>query len=221
MYRCIIFDMDGTLVNSYEGIYHAYEWTMKKAGLPFGGHSFVQKAIGAPLPYVFEQLCGMDCESSRQCIQYYREYYAQKGKYQAKAYDGMEETLIKLRQEGFFLGTATLKKESFAKEILKELGLLSYFDLVCGMDEDDRLTKADLIRRCIRYAQVKKSETVLVGDSEFDLDGARETGIAFLAVTYGFGFQDENVLKEQKIAMIADTAQEIALQLCGSVRGNR
>jgi len=60
MYNCILFDMDGTLVNSYEGIYHAYRVTMEKLGHPFGGEAFVRRAIGAPLPWVFQHLCRME-----------------------------------------------------------------------------------------------------------------------------------------------------------------
>lgn len=218
-YKCVLFDMDGTLVDSYEGIFHAYQWTMKQMGREFGGEGFVRQAIGAPLIEVFENLCGMDRRQAEQAASYYRAYYAERGKHEIMVYDGIEETLKRLKNAGFFIGTATLKKENFAKEILKEQGLLSYFDAVCGMDEGDRLTKADLIRRCMAAAKSTKEETVLVGDSVFDAIGAEETEISFLGVTYGFGFCDLDHLKECGVQTGAKTAGEIADLLCSEEKG--
>ena len=218
-YKCVLFDMDGTLVNSYEGIFHAYRWTMEQMGQDFGGDNFVRRAIGAPLIWVFENLCGMDHVVAERAAACYRTYYAEKGKLQASVYDGMEKTLRRLKEAGCFLGVATLKKDIFAKEMLDALGLLSYFDMVSGMDADDSLTKADLIRRCMQAAMSEKKETILVGDSAFDAAGAREAGTAFLAVTYGFGFQDPEQAKEAGAVLVAETAGEIADLLCGAGEG--
>lgn len=214
MYKCVLFDMDGTLVNSYEGIFNSYQYTMGKMGNNFEGHEFVRNAIGAPLLFVFEKLCEMDKEKALQAVDYYRSYYAKKGKYQVKAYDGIKETLEKLKKSGYIIGTATLKNETFAKEILEELELLSYFDIVCGMDKDNRLTKADIIRLCMKHANTSHNETILVGDSEFDAIGAKEAGIDFLAVTYGFGFKDQKSLKDYNVKMVAENAYDIAKLLC-------
>ena len=215
-YKCVLFDMDGTLVDSYEGIYHAYRWTMEQMGRDFDGDNFVRRAIGAPLIWVFQNLCGMEQSEAERAVAQYRSYYAKKGKYQVRVYDGIKGTLGKLKRSGCYLGAATLKKETFANEMLLELGLRSYFDVVCGMDEDDCLTKVDLIRRCMQAAKSSREETILVGDSEFDADGARKAGITFLAVTYGFGFQDQKKLKECGVSMVAETAAEIADLLCGA-----
>lgn len=220
-YKCVLFDMDGTLVDSYEGIFHAYQWTMKQMGRDFGGENFVRRAIGAPLIWVFENICGMGRPQAEQAASHYRAYYADKGKHEATVYSGMEKTLNRLKKAGCFIGVATLKKESFAKEILEEQGLLSYFDVVCGMDGGDSLTKADLIRRCMRTAKSKKEETVLIGDSEFDAAGAEEAGVAFLGVTYGFGFRDRRHLNEYGVVMGAETAGEIADLLCAEQKGTK
>lgn len=210
MYKCVLFDMDGTLVDSFEGIFHAYQWTLDKMGKKFAGETFVRRAIGASLPWVFGELCGMGPDETRRAITFYRTYYGEKGKSQAKVYDGMEETLKQLKAAGCFLGTATLKKEDFAREMLRELGLLPYFDMVCGMDSEDRCTKADLIRRCMQFAGAGADETVLVGDSFFDAVGAQEAGVDFLAVTYGFGFRSREALQGIRAAMAADSAEEVA-----------
>ena len=219
MYQCVLFDMDGTIVNSYEGIFHAYQWSLEKIGEKFGGDSFVQEAIGAPLVWVFENLCGLSPAKTQQAVAYYREYYARYGKREAHVYKGIEQSLNKLREAGCYLGTATLKKENFAKEMLEGLGILSYFDTVCGMDKDDRFTKADLIRRCMQYAGVPAEKTILVGDSEFDAAGAREAGVDFLAVTYGFGFHDKKALEKWDVTKSADRADEIAERICSRKEG--
>ncbi len=211
MYRCILFDMDGTLVNSYEGIYHAYEWAFAQMELPFQGDAFVKKAIGAPLPFAFEQLYGLSSERAAQAIRYYRDYYARQGRHEAFAYPGIREALQGLKSAGCFLCTATLKKQQFAQEMLEELGLLPFFDAVCGADEEGRLTKADLIRAGMRSAGVHPEETVLVGDSEFDAQGARQSGVSFLAVTYGFGYQSIRQARAlPEVTMAAQTPAEIA-----------
>lgn len=179
MYRCVLFDMDGTLIDSYTGIFHAYQWAVQQSGIGFPGDALVRQAIGAPLPYAFETLCGMDSDTTKQAVQQYREYYARKGWHEVSVYPGIEAALKQLKRLGCFIGTATLKREHFAKRILKEQGLISYFDLVSGMDENDTLTKVDLIRCCMRTAKVSRKETILVGDSMFDAASAQEAGVAF------------------------------------------
>lgn len=215
MYSCVLFDMDGTLINSYEGIFNAYRYAMEKMGWEFPGNEFVSRAIGAPLPFVFERLCGKTQEESLLAVRHYREYYRQRGKHEMQAYAGMEEALIQLREAGCFLGTATLKREEFAREILEESGLLPYFDAVYGMDERDSLTKAQLIERCLQFAGGRRSETVLVGDSEFDAAGAREAGVDFLAVSYGFGFREPGSLEEHGVWQAAETPSAIPRILLG------
>ena len=213
MYNCVVWDMDGTLIDSYEGIFHAYAYALEKMGMGFAGDILVRRAIGAPLLYAFEHLVGIDRDRALRAAVYYREYYAAKGKREVTVYPGIPETLDRLKQAGCFLGTATLKKEAFAREILEQTGLLPHLDAVCGMDEHDRLTKADLIRRCMQQAGADPAKTVLVGDSEFDRAGAREAGIDFLAVTYGFGFADQDSLQGMAPERIAHTPADIADRL--------
>ncbi len=213
MYNCILFDMDGTLVDSYPGISRAYQAAFEKMGRAWQGNSFVRRAIGAPLPFVFRELCGMSEADTLQAVSYYRAYYEEKGRHELGVYPGMEETLRRLKGTGRFLGTATLKKEKFAKEILEEQGLLCYFDAVCGMDEGDRFTKSDLIRRCMEQAKAEPRETILVGDSEFDAEGARQAGVEFLAVTYGFGFQDKESWGKRGIHNVAESPSDIWAKL--------
>lgn len=213
MYKCIVFDMDGTLVNSYQGIERAYRRTFAELGRDFPGEAFVRRAIGAPLPQVFEKMCGMNPEETADAVRAYRAYYDKKGKYEAVVYAGMEETLRTLKAAGLSLGVATLKNKAFAEDILRQGSLFPYFDTVHGMDRDDRFTKADLIRGCMRDTGAAEKETVLVGDSPYDADGAAAAGVAFLAVTYGFGFSDRDKPQAVGAAWTADAPRDIPVLL--------
>lgn len=207
MYKCILFDMDGTLVNSYEGIYHSYQWAFEKSGHSFPGEGFVQKAIGLTVPQALERLGKFSEDEIAELTKDYREYYARQGKYEAFPYPGIETLLKKLKKAGCFLGTATLKRTDFAVEMLDTFRLLSFFDAVCGMDEKDTKTKADLIEEGRRLAGASRKETVLIGDSLSDAQGAGMAEVDFLAVTYGFGFQKGSLPEEVK--MTADTVDAI------------
>lgn len=209
MYKCIVFDMDGTLVDTFQGIVRAYRWALAAMGREFPGEDFVRRAIGAPLPQIFKTKCGMNQEETAEAVRIYRAYYDKLGKDEAAVYEGMQEALRSLKAAGLFLGVATLKHQAFAEDILRKHSLFSLFDAVYGMDRDDRLTKAELICRCMQAAGAAQKETVLVGDSPYDAAGAREAGVEFLAVTYGFGFLDTEEAQSLGAAWIADAPRDI------------
>lgn len=209
MYKCILFDMDGTLVNSHEGIYHAYQAAFAAVKRTFPGETFVRNAIGAPLPQAFAKLAKLTVPETKRAVKAYREYYQSKGKDEAYVYPEIQETLRLLKDNGCFLAVATLKRESFAVEMLERLELLPRMDVVCGADENDSFTKADLIRMGMKKAGVGEKETLLVGDTHYDARGAGETGVDFLAVTYGFGFRTTREAKEAGARWTARSAAEI------------
>ncbi len=219
MYKCIVFDLDGTLADTFEGISHAYRRAFDTLGRPFPGEGFVRRAIGAPLPLAFAQYGGLEEGRIRQAVAAYRQYYAQQGRHQARAYAGTAQALTRLREAGCRLCVATLKNEEFAREMLRELGLLPYFHTVCGMDADDSLTKAALIGRCRERAGAERRETLMVGDSLFDAQGAEEAGVDFLAVTYGFGFRTPESARAAGAAMAAGSPEEAARRILGRTAG--
>lgn len=188
MYPVILFDLDGTLADTYPGICQSYRYAFWRLRLPFPGEDFVREAVGAPLPEVFHVRYGLTEDQSLQAVAYYRTYYDRRGKNRARAYPGVKEMLEELRGRGSRLGVATLKSRVFAGEILEKLGLLGYFDALAGMDQADTLTKADLIWLCLEKLGASPEEALLVGDSLYDEKGAWEAGTWFLPVTYGYGF---------------------------------
>lgn len=189
-YKCVIFDLDGTLVNTFPGIFNSYQYASGKMGLPSPTEKIVGEAIGAPLKEVFIDRYGLSEEDANEAMKHYRQYYAEHGVLEATHYDGMEDTLKFLKNAGYLLGVATLKKETFAKTILDILGLSQYMDVIVGMDDGDHLTKAEMIKKVLDLLNQEKSKAVLVGDSSYDAIGAKEAGVDFVAVTYGFGFNE-------------------------------
>lgn len=209
MYKCVVFDMDGTLVDTFEGIDKAYRRAFAQLNKDYPGEAFVRRAIGAPLPQVFEKSYGMSAKETAAAVQAYRMYYHKAGKYEAAVYKGMEEALRTLKAAGLSLGVATLKNGAFARDMLRRFSLFSYFDAIHGMDGKDTLTKAGLIRRCMQDIGAAETETILVGDSPYDAEGAKAAGVDFLAVTYGFGFSDKETAQTVENARFAGTPKDI------------
>ena len=213
--KAVIFDMDGTLVDSLPGIYEAYRRSFSALGLPFGGESFVRSVIGAPLTDVFTKICGLNPTDCAKAVEQYRAYYRAQGKNEITTYAGMTQALEQLYAYGLFLGVATLKNEQFAKEILKAQKLLPYFHIVHGMDDAHTSTKAGLICNCMHDVNVQPTETILIGDSIYDAKGAKEAKVSFLAVTYGFGFQNSQAALAAGAVATAATPNEISAWICG------
>lgn len=182
--------MDGTLINSKQGIVNAYRYAFSSLNKSFPEHKFSDAVIGAPLVSVFSDVFSLSAEDTARAVKYYRGYYAEKGKFEAEVYPEITNMLLSLKQSGITLAVATLKNEGFAREILEHFNISGYFDSVCGMDNSDTLTKSQLILKCVSECSASVQSTVLVGDSEYDRIGADKANVNFIAVTYGFGFKN-------------------------------
>ena len=202
-YDLILFDLDGTLADTSEGIYNAHRFASQKAGYALKEND-LDGVIGMSLLAVYREKFGLPEETARYAVSEYRKWYAEEGRLEAKLYPGMLETLKSLKNQGYHLGVATLKLEAFAKDMLEAFGVAEYFDHICGVDANDNLSKADIINIAIKKAGIAKERTVLVGDSDNDAKGAREAGIDFIACLYGFGYmKEEEALKDGGKAAIS------------------
>ena len=190
MIRLIIFDLDGTLADTSLGIVNSHRYAHRMMGREEPSSDELRAVIGGPLLSTYRDRFGFSDEEARRALAYYRSWYAEKGIHEAIPYPGVKDLLESLKRKGFLLSVATLKSERLAKALLHNMELLSYFDAVHGMDESDSRTKASLIQMCMNDMQVGRHETVLVGDSVHDLEGAKDVGIAFVGVSYGFGFKN-------------------------------
>lgn len=185
-YDCIAFDLDGTLIDSAEGVLNAIRYVEKELQLTPLDEQRLKLCIGPPLKYTYGVVHQLSGETLEKAVSLHKEYMSEKGYKEAKLYDGVEEMLKSLKARGKKLAVATLKQESIAKQTLSHLGIGHYFDLILGQNPTESLKKANLL------TQIKKEllpqRLVLVGDSKFDEEAANATNTDFIAVTYGYGF---------------------------------
>lgn len=204
MYQGIVFDLDGTLIDTSGGIMNSYKQTLKKYQLDIPEEKIIRNFIGSKPPVVFETVFKKTPEEASEMTKVYRDFYKQYGMLGNYIYPGIKETLKQLKKDGVKLGVATLKLDEFAKTMLEHEKLADYFDAINGVDIQDILKKSDLIKKCINTFNLPKESCLLVGDSENDRLGAKEAGISFVGVTYGFGYH-----KKEKDNLFIENINEL------------
>ena len=186
--KLIVFDFDGTIADTAPGILDSHRFAFKSMGRVIPPENEIRNVIGGNLLEVYRNIFSFLEEDARKAIALYRERYSTVGIHKAELYNGIVETLISLKNNGYKLCIATLKAEPFAISMSQELGIFDLFDEICGMDKNDVLNKSSLIDLCCERCECGKDATVLVGDSVNDLKGAQQAGVNFVGVTYGYGF---------------------------------
>ena len=192
-YDIFLFDLDGTLTDSSLGITNSVIYALKKYGITVEDRRSLYRFIGPPLTDSFRDFYGFSEEKALEAVGFYREYYRDKGIFENRVYEGMEETLKELKNRGKRLIVATSKPEPFARRIIDHFGLAPYFEYVAGMELDGgRGTKAEVIAYALRACGIEdRSGAVMVGDREHDVAGARKEGLPCIGVLYGFGSREE------------------------------
>lgn len=191
-YKYVLFDFDGTLTDSSEGIFKSLSYAFEFYGHEKPGEDFLRKFIGPPLHYSFQTFCGFDDAHSREMTEKYRERYRVKGYLENTMYPGIDKTLSELKKGGVKLATASSKPLKFVDDICSDLGIKKYFDYLGGTTFDNtKESKADVIKAAMDALGADRDSTLMVGDRLFDIEGAHEAGIACCAVLYGFGSTEE------------------------------
>lgn len=207
--KSILFDLDGTLTDSGEGIINCAILALEHFGLPVPDRETMRVFVGPPLHNTFLEF-GVKPEQVDEAVQVYRSRYTTVGKFENFPYPGIRELLETLKAHGHKLYVATSKPEGTSKEILEKFQLTEYFTLIAGASLDtNRLEKADVIAYLLE--QVGSLEnTVMVGDTAFDVIGAAQHGIPTIGVSWGYG-QVQDMIDAGAVA-IAETTQQL-LQL--------
>lgn len=211
-YKYILFDLDGTVSQSAEGIRASLEYSLSCLGVEPPDLDDYTKYIGPPLLDTFRNLCGLDEEDADRGAEIYRSYYNEHGKRMNRAYDGVRELLTALKELGAKTAVCTSKYEPHAAEILEILGLRDMFNAVCGSNIDgSRKDKKDLIPYAVSslggvFPQDAKN-AVMLGDTWFDAQGARLCGVDFIGVTYGYGSLE--AMRGQGAEVFADSSEEL------------
>ena len=210
MYKAILFDLDGTLTDSGEGITKSVQYALEKIGKPEPELEKLRVFVGPPLIEEFQAYAGIDEETARKAVEIYRERYAPIGIYENKLYPGIEEMLTGLKARGYKLGIASSKPEKFVKIVADFFQISSYFDEIVGSEPDGRRTdKAQVVEEALRRMGLEEhpDQVILVGDKEHDVYGARKAGLECLAVSYGYGTREE--LENARPLKIVDSAEEV------------
>ncbi len=192
-YTYLFFDLDGTIIDSSEGVTRCFAYALKHYGIEVDDLSELYKVVGPPLKEAFMEFYGFSEEQSIEAVAKYRERYKDTGIFECRVYDGIENLLRKLKQRGYKIILATSKPKIYAERILDKFGLSCYFDFVGGADiPRDISTKEQVLDYTVESLGINELSSVLmIGDRKYDLEGARYLGIDALGVLYGFGSLDE------------------------------
>ncbi len=207
-YKNILFDLDGTLTDSAQGICKSVQHALKQYGIEAALEE-IKPFIGPPLHQSFMEQYGFSEKKAFQAVGYYRDYYRETGIYENKLYQSVPGMLESLAAEGKELFIATSKPTVFAEKIVKHFNLHRFFTIIAGSNLDGtRVEKSEVIEYVLtNIANLNKAETVMVGDRKHDIRGARTRDLSSIAVTYGYGSLDE--LKSAGPDHIAHSVEEL------------
>ena len=208
-YSIILFDLDGTLTDSSQGIINSIIYALEKFDINDYDMPLLRKFLGPPLHESFEKFMGFDKEKSLQAVKLYREYFSSKGLLENEVYGSITDLLQKLKENGKSLIVATSKPQPFTDKIMEHFDLVKYFDFIAGSNMDTtRSKKAEVIEYALSECNIKdKSKVVMIGDRAEDMIGAQSVGIDSIGVEYGYGTFDE--LKNAGATYIAKTVDEL------------
>lgn len=209
MYQTVLFDLDGTLTDPGIGITNSVAYALEKYGIRTADRSELYKFIGPPLQDSFEMFYGFSGKDARKAVDYYREYYKDKGIYENRLYEGMDTLLQSLCDAGRTLLVATSKPEAFARQILDHFAISRYFTYIAGSNMDGtRARKDEVIAYALEAGSIPDlSSAVMVGDREYDIAGAKRAGIDSIGVLFGYGSRQE--LEEAGADYIAKLPEDI------------
>ncbi|MBC7590549.1 MAG: HAD hydrolase-like protein [Salinibacterium sp.] len=214
-FSSILFDLDGTIVDSAPGITATLAYTFETLGLPIPSPAELVAYVGPPILDSFRDLAGFTPEQSQRALEIYRPEYLRAGAFNATVYPGVEDVLRAIHESDVPLSLATSKPEAPAKLILEHYDLLKYFDIITGASNDEsRSAKADVVEEALRRLTAigaSIENPVMVGDRSHDVHGAAAHGIPTVFVRWGYGSPAEEV---GTIAVV-DTTAELVARLLG------
>ena len=192
-YKHVIFDLDGTLSDSRQGIYNAYYYTAEKMSIQLPPEEAMTSLIGPSLQQGFRDVFGLSGSDIDKAVAFFRAYYGEKGLYENTLYEGIEALLEALEQANAKLYVATAKYQLFAERVLNYFKIHSYFQEVAGADYDGiHAGKTNLVAGILmRNGITDPSDVVGVGDTHFDISAAAELAIDSIGVSYGFSSLEE------------------------------
>lgn len=207
--KYLLFDLDGTLTDSKEGIMNGVTYMLNYFGIQVEDRQSLFSWIGPPLKWSLKEYYGFDDEKIAKAIEQYREYYVETGMFENEVYPGIESLLKELYAMGYELYTATSKPAPAAVAILEHFGIAQYFNYIGGATLDEsRSEKEEVIAHVLEVNHITdKSQVLMIGDRKFDVEGAKIHRLECLGVLYGYGNREEFQIAGADY--IAETVEDI------------
>ena len=206
MKKTVLFDLDGTLTDSGEGIINCAKLALETMGLPIPAYEDLRTFVGPPLNESFQRY-GVPADKVEEAIRIYRSRYVPTGMFENTPYPGIRELLEALKLEGYTLYVATSKPEAMSVTILERFGLAPYFQRICGASTDSSRNTKDAVIAYLLEQSGAKEDMVMVGDTKYDVLGAKAHGIPAIGVSWGYGSVTE--MREAGAVGIADSMAEL------------
>lgn len=208
-YSLILFDLDGTLMNTSIGIINSVDYTIDKLKLTPLADEVKKTFIGPPIYNSLKKTYNMTDDEAQNATEIFRDVYKNKFLFDAVIYDGITE-LLQTLQKDYKLAVASYKRDDYCKMLLEHFGLSKYFHFIMGADAENKLKKSDIVQACMdNFNITSPKEAVLIGDTEHDALGAEALNMDFIGVTYGFGFKNLDDMNKYKNIGMAQDAKDI------------
>lgn len=204
-----MFDLDGTLMNTKQGILLSLDQVVEKNGLPPIAYNDKKSFVGPPMAQSLMDYYGLKKQVAHKIALEFRKLYAGDNCLLARTYPHMKVTLARLKLEGYKLGVATYKRQDVAQKVLDHFKLSGYFDVIYGSDFAGTLTKAEILARAIEDIGAKPENCIMIGDTAGDGKAAVEVGCKFAPVTYGYGFVQAKQANEFKPVGVCHSVDDI------------
>ena len=206
MYRYILFDLDGTLTDSREGIVHCVRETIRGYGDPVPEEETLLRFIGPPLQDSFIRFCGYGPEKAAEAVERFRLIYEPVGQYENRAAPGMEAVMARLKERGCVLALASSKPENLCRS---RFGFTPHLTALVGSPPHGDWEKEDVVREALRQLGVTDpAQALMVGDRKFDVCGARACGLDCAGVEF-FGYAPPGELEEAGAVTVVKTPEEL------------
>jgi phosphoglycolate phosphatase len=209
-YSLVVFDLDGTLLDTTKGILGSVSYAIDSLGLPpLLSREVMLSFIGPPIADSFAKHYGLSGELLQKAVEAFRSDYGNNRIFEATPYPGIYDVFEYLHKSNVKTAVATYKREDQALKLLRHYSFDRYTDVMFGADPDNKLQKKDIIMKCIDKSGLASPKALVVGDTLHDARGAEQSGLDFLAVTYGFGFKTEDDLSGVNAVAFVENPQQL------------
>ncbi len=215
MYKAVIFDFDGTICDTGEGIKKSAKYALDAYSIDAPEWEELSFFIGPPLFVTFQEKFNQSASRAEELVKKFRERYTNTGVFESCLYDGISNLLSNLKNDSIKLGIASSKPQEYIEKLLSKFNIIQYFDAICGVSfQADCESKQNIIARCCKELDVQPKQAVVAGDRFYDIDGAKANFIDSIGVLWGYGTKFEFIESGAKyIAGKVEDIESIALGL--------